>query len=78
MCNYKVRVSDDYSDKSMAGIEVVTINECSLCEGTTLIGFPLDSNLGWYDAACSTEYRCWWISEDYLESITTITRSKFK
>lgn len=73
-----VRISEDYSEQSMAGIEAILINDDRLGSGASLVGFPLDSLLGWYDSEYSKEYRCWWISEKYLEPITTITRSKFK
>lgn len=73
-----VRVSEYYSDYCMAGVEAVIIKDERLSRGSVLIGFALDSELGWYDSAYTTEYRCWWISSEYLETITTITRSKFK
>jgi len=75
MCKYRVRVKDSYPDVSMQGVEVVILEYDN---DTSLIGFPLNSSLGWYNSERSTEYRCWWISEDYLEPITTITRSKFR
>lgn len=73
-----VRVKDtypDYSYNSLAGAEAVILRENG---DDVLIGFPLESPLGWYDSAYTTEYRCWWISPSYLENVTTITRSKFK
>lgn len=73
-----VRVSEYYPDYCMAGVEAITIKDERLSNGSVLLGFPLDSELGWYDSAYTTEYRCWWISPDYIEPITTITRSKFK
>lgn len=65
-------------DYDMAGAEAVIIKDERLSNGSVLLGFPLDSELGWYGSDYNTEYRCWWISSDYLEPITTITRSKFK
>ena len=73
----RVRVSKYYSNYSIAGVEAIIIKDERLSNGNVLLGFPLDSELGWYDSAYTTEYRCWWITERYLEPITTITRSKF-
>lgn len=73
-----VRVKDtypDYSSEGLAGVEAIILRKNG---GDALIGFPLESSLGWYDSAYTTEYRCWWIAPEYLETITTITRSKFK
>jgi hypothetical protein len=78
MSKRMVRVSEYYSDYCMAGVEAIIIKDERLSNGSVLLGFPLDGELGWYDSCYSTEYRCWWISPDYLEPITTITRSKFK
>ena len=77
MCK-RVRISEDYSEKNMAGIEAIIINDDRLGDDAILVGFPLDSLLGWYDSEYTNEYRCWWISSKYLEPITTITRSKFR
>lgn len=77
MCK-RVRIAEDYYDYTMAGVEAVIIKDGSLSNGSVLIGFPLDSELGWYDSRYSIEYRCWWIGQRYLENVTTITRSKFK
>lgn len=74
----RVRITEDYSDYNMAGVEAVIIKDERLSNGSVLLGFPLDSELGWYDSRHSTEYRCWWISPKYLEPIPTATRSKFK
>ena len=74
----RVRVKESYHDQNMAGVEAIIIKDESMTDNTVLLGFPLDSPFGWYDSEYSTEYRCWWISEGYLEPITTITRSKFK
>lgn len=74
----RVRISEDYSEQNMAGIEAIIINDGRLGVGASLVGFPLDSLLGWYDSDYTNEYRCWWIADEYLEPITTITRSKFK
>lgn len=74
----RVRISEDYSEQNMAGIEAIIINDDRLGVGASLVGFPLDSLLGWYDSDYTNEYRCWWIADEYLEPITTITRSKFK
>ncbi len=74
----RVRITEDYYDQDMVGAEAVIIKDESPSNGSVLLGFPLDSELGWYDSRYSTEYRCWWISSKYLELITTVTRSKFK
>lgn len=73
-----VRIKDSYPDCEFVGVVAVIIKDERLINGSVLLGFPLDSTFGWYDSDYSTEYRCWWISSDYLEPITTITRSKFK
>lgn len=78
MSKQVVRISEDYFKQNMAGIEAIIINEGRLIGGAYLVGFPLDSPLGWYDSDYTKEYRCWWIAKEYLEPITTITRSKFK
>lgn len=73
-----VRVKDSYPDWEFIGVEAVIIKDERLSNGGVLLGFPLDGELGWYDSAYTTEYRCWWIGQGYLENVTTITRSKFK
>lgn len=74
----RVRVSENCPDKGMVGVEAVIVKDVSMGSGSVLLGLPLDSTLGWYASYYSTKYRCWWISQDYLEPIITITRSKFK
>ena len=73
-----VRVKDSYPEWEFVCVKAVIIKDERLSNDSVLLGFPLDSELGWYDSSYSTEYRCWWISPKYLEPITTITRSKFK
>lgn len=76
MCKKYLKVTSDYPDKRFRGLLVVELKrELGF---KVLVGLPLDNMLGWYDIDTSTEYRCLWILEDYLEPITTITRSKFK
>ncbi len=70
-----VRVKERYPDREFVGVEAVILRRD---KESVLLGFPLEGSIGWHDSAYSTEYRCWWISSDYLEPITTITRSKFK
>ena len=70
-----VRVKEIYPDWEFVGVEAVILRRD---KGTVLLGFPLEGSIGWYDSAYSTEYRCWWIGQGYLEIVTTITRSKFK
>lgn len=70
-----VRVKDSYPDWEFVGVEAVILRN----DGeAVLVGFPLEGSIGWYDSAYTTEYRCWWIGQGYLESAVTITRSKFK
>ena len=70
-----VRVKDSYYDLEFAGVKAVILRK----DGESiLVGFPLEGSIGWYDSAYTTEYRCWWIMQGYLEPLTTITRSKFK
>lgn len=73
-----IRVKDSYPDREFVGVKAIIIKDERLSNGGVLLGFPLDSELGWYDIDYTTEYRCWWILPEYLEPITTITRSKFK
>lgn len=70
-----VRVKDSYPDWEFVGVEAVILRGD---KEDVLLGFPLEGSIGWYDRTYSTEYRCWWISEEYLEPVTTITRSKFR
>lgn len=77
MCK-RVRITEDYYEQDMIGAEAIIIKDERLSNGSVLLGFPLDSEFGWYDSHYSTEYRCWWIYSDYLEPISTVTRSKFK
>lgn len=70
-----VRVSENYNDQLMIGVKAVILKKGS---ESALIGLPLESSLGWYDSCYSTEYSCWWIGNEYLETVGTITRSKFK
>lgn len=70
-----VKVKDSYPDREFVGVEAVILRK----DGeAVLVGFPLEGSIGWYDNAYTTEYRCWWIMQGYLETVTTITRSKFK
>ena len=70
-----VRVKERYPDRKFVAVEAVVLKK----DGeSVLVGFPLESSIGWYDSTYSTEYRCWWIGQGYLENVTTITRSKFK
>lgn len=70
-----VRVKERYSDWEFVGVEAVILRRD---KEAVLLGFPLEGSIGWYDSAYSTEYRCWWILSEYLEPLTTITRSKFR
>jgi len=70
-----VRIKDSYPDWEFVGVEAVILRRD---KESVLLGFPLEGSIGWYDSAYSTEYRCWWIGQGYLENVTTITRSKFK
>lgn len=75
MSKQVVRVKESYPDWEFVGVEAVILRKDG---GSVLVGFPLEGSIGWYDSAYTTEYRCWWVGQGYLESITTITRSKFK
>lgn len=70
-----VRVKDSYPDWEFVGGKAVILRKD---KETVLLGFPLEGSIGWYDSAYSTEYRCWWIGQEYLENVTTITSSKFR
>lgn len=70
-----VRIKDSYPDLEFVGVEAVILRRD---KESVLLGFPLEGSIGWYDSAYTTEYRCWWIGQGYLENVTTITRSKFK
>ena len=70
-----VRIKDSYPDWEFVGVEAVILRRD---KESVLLGFPLEGSIGWYDSAYSTEYRCWWIGQEYLENVTTITRSKFR
>lgn len=70
-----VRVKDSYPDREFVGVKAIILRNDG---GSVLLGFPLGCSIGWYDSAYTTEYRCWWIEQGYLENVTTITRSKFK
>lgn len=70
-----VRVKESYPDWEFVGVEAVILRRD---RESVLLGFPLEGSIGWYDSAYSTEYRCQWIGQGYLENVTTITRSKFK
>lgn len=62
-------------DYDMAGVEAIILRENG---DDVLIGFPLESPFGWYDSVYTTEYRCWWISPDYLEPVQVFSKNKFK
>lgn len=71
----RVRVKDSYPDREFVAVEAFVLKK----DGeSVLVGFPLEGSIGWYDSDYSTEYRCWWIGQGYLENVTIITRSKFK
>lgn len=75
MSKQVVRVKESYPDWEFVGVEAVILRRD---KESVLLGFPLEGSIGWYDSYYSTEYRCWWIGQGYLENVTTITRSKFK
>lgn len=70
-----VRVKDSYPDWEFAGVEAVILRKDGK---SVLLRLPLEGSIGWYDSGYTTEYRCWWIGQGYLENVTTIIRSKFK
>lgn len=74
-----VRIKEGYPRANMVGQTAVLIemgNEFYAYRA--LIGFPLDSPFGWYDSDYITEYRCWWISSEYLEPVQVFSHNKFK
>lgn len=74
-----VKIKDTYYKKDMVGQTVVLIKKASGALGDRdLIGFPLDSPFGWYDAAMSTSYNLWYISSEYLEPVQVFSKSKFR
>lgn len=73
-----VRVKDSYPDLEFVGVEAVIIKDKRLSGGNILLGFPLDSPLGWYDEDMSTSYNLWYISEEYLEPVQVFSKSKFR
>lgn len=74
-----VRVKESYYKDGMVGQTAVLVEKASgaFC-ARDLIGFPLDSPFGWYDADMSTSYNLWYISEEYLEPVSVFSHSKFK
>lgn len=74
-----VKIKDTYYKEDMVGQTVVLVEKASgaLCD-RDLIGFPLDSPLGWYDEDMSTSYNLWYISEEYLEPVQVFSKSKFR
>jgi hypothetical protein len=77
MCK-RVRIAEDYSDYNMAGVEAIIIKGERMSNGSVLLGFPLGSPFGWYDSSSSTEYRCWYIHNDYIEPVQVFSHNKFK
>lgn len=70
-----VRVKESYPDREFVAVEAVVLKK----DGeSVLVGFPLESSIGWYDSTYSTEYRCWWIGHGYLEPVQVFSKSKFK
>lgn len=74
-----VRINKDYYRDDMVGQIAVLVEKGSgaLC-ARDLIGFPLDSPFGWYDADMSTSYNLWYILEGYLEPVQVFSHNKFK
>lgn len=75
----RVRITEDYYAQDMVGQTVVLAEKASGALGDRdLIGFPLDSPFGWYDADMSTSYNLWYISSEYLEPVQVFSKSKFR
>ena len=74
-----VRINKDYYRDDMVGQIAVLVEKSSgaLCD-RDLIGFPLGSPFGQYDADMSTSYNLWYILEEYLEPVQVFSKSKFK
>lgn len=74
-----VRINKYYYKEDMVGQTAVLVEKSSGALGDRdLIGFPLDSPFGWYDADMSTSYNLWYISEEYLEPVQVFSKSKFR
>lgn len=74
-----VRINEYYYRDDMVGQTAVLVEKDSgaLCD-RDLIGFPLDSPFGWYDADMSTSYNLWYISSEFLEPVQVFSHNKFK
>lgn len=74
-----VKIKDTYYKEDMVGQKVVLVEKASGAFGDRdLIGFPLDSSFGWYNADMSTSYNLWYILEEYLEPVQVFSKSKFR
>lgn len=74
-----VRINKYYYKEDMVGQTAVLVEKSSGAFGDRdLIGFPLDSPFGWYDADMSTSYNLWYISSEYLEPVQVFLKSKFR
>lgn len=74
-----VRINKYYYKEDMVGQTAVLVEKSSGALGDRgLIGFPLDSPFGWYDADMSTSYNLWYISSEYLEPVQVFSKSKFR
>ena len=74
-----VRINKYYYRDDMVGQTAVLVEKASgALYDRDLIGFPLDSPFGWYDADMSTSYNLWYISEEFLEPVQVFSHNKFK
>ena len=74
-----VRINKYYYKEDMVGQTGVLVEKSLGALGDRdLIGFPLDSPFGWYDADMSTSYNLWYISSEYLEPVQVFSKSKFR
>lgn len=74
-----VRIKEGYHKANMIGQTAVLIEMgTEFYAYRALIGFPLDSPFGWYDETMSTEYKCWYILNDYIEPVQVFSHNKFK
>lgn len=74
-----VRINKYYYKEYMVGQTAVLVEKSSGALGDrNLIGFPLDSPFGRYDADISTSYNLWYISSEYLEPVQVFSKSKFR
>lgn len=74
-----VRINKDYYKDDMVGQTAVLVEKAlGAFFDRDLIGFPLDSPFGWYDADMSTSYNLRYISPEYIEPVQVFSKSEFR